>query len=278
MSPLVICAAVTGGAKAKTPHHPVTPAAVVQSALECWRAGAAMIHLHARRDDGSTTTDLAAYRALVESIRSAGCDAILNLSAGDDGGRASHAQRLAVAQAGAEVVSLDAGPINIAGRIYDNSPDYLQRMSAEMTRYRVKAAVEIFDYGHLEGLRKLAANGALQAPHFVEFVMGVPGGLPTDARLLPMLVEALPENSHWCVSCQTSDPAVYREIMLWVFSHGGHVRTGMEDIIWAGPDRLAQSNAELVEQWTRTAAIWGRSVATPAQARAMLGLVQGDGQ
>ncbi len=275
MNPLLICAAVTGGAKAKSAHHPVTPEAVVQSALECWRAGAAMIHLHARREDGSTTTDLETCRALVRAVRSAGCDAILNLSAGDDGGRASHAQRLAVAGAGAEVVSLDAGPINIAGRIYDNSPDYLERMCAQMRHHRVKAAVEIFDFGHLEGVRRLAAGGALQAPHFIEFVMGVPGGLPTDARLLPLLVEAVPPDAHWCVSCQSPDPAVYREIMLWVFSHGGHVRTGMEDIIWAGPDRLARSNGELVEQWTRTAAIWGRDVATPAQARAMLGLPQG---
>lgn len=275
MNPLLICAAVTGGSKAKTPHHPITPAAVVQSALECWRAGAAMIHLHARRDDGSTTTDLPVYRALVDAIRGAGCDAILNLSAGDDGGRASHAQRLAVAQAGAEVVSLDAGPINIAGRIYDNSPEYLERMAGEMTRHRVKAAVEIFDYGHLDGLRSMAASGALQAPHFVEFVMGVPGGMPADVRLLPMLVQGLPVQSHWCVSCQTADTAVYREIMLWVFAHGGHVRTGMEDIIWAGSGRLAKTNAELVEQWTRTAAIWDREVASPAQARTMLGLVHG---
>lgn len=272
MKPLLICAAVTGGAKAKSEHHPVTPTEVVRSALDCWRAGAAMIHLHARREDGSTTTELAVYRALVDEIRAAGCDAILNLSAGDDGGRASHAQRFAVVEAGAEVVSLDAGPINIAGRIYDNSPAYLEQMTAAMRGKRVKAAIEIFDFGHLDGVRRMAHDQALIAPHFVEFVLGVPGGLPTDLRLMPLLVDALPPNTEWCVSCQTADPERYMQVMLWVFGHGGHVRTGMEDIVWLAPARPARSNTELVEQWVSTASAWGRAIASPEVAREMLGL------
>src|SRR5450432_1209499 len=96
MKPLIICAAVTGGApaKAKTPHHPTTPREVVDSAVACWRAGASVIHYHARLEDGSTTMDVDAYRDIADRIRATGCDAILNLSAGDNGGRANHEQRL----------------------------------------------------------------------------------------------------------------------------------------------------------------------------------------
>jgi len=98
MKPLIICAAVTGGApaKAKTPHHPTTPREVVDSAVACWRAGASVIHYHARLEDGSTTMDVDAYRDIADRIRATGCDAILNLSAGDNGGRANHEQRLNV--------------------------------------------------------------------------------------------------------------------------------------------------------------------------------------
>src|SRR5262245_21577568 len=127
MKPLIICAAVTGGspARSKTPHHPVTPEAIAEAAVMCWRAGAAMIHYHARLPDGTTSTDLHDYQIIADLIRGGGCDAILNFSAGDDGGRADHATRLKIAEAGCEVVSLDAGSFNIGERLYNNAPSYL---------------------------------------------------------------------------------------------------------------------------------------------------------
>ena len=134
MKPLIICAAVTGGAppRSKSPYHPVTPEEVANAAIECWRAGAAMVHIHARRDDGSTTSDVADYRRTVDLIKASGCDAIINISAGDNGGRASHSERLAAVEVDVEMVSLDAGSFNIGNRLYDNSPHYLREMSARM--------------------------------------------------------------------------------------------------------------------------------------------------
>src|SRR5450755_3343712 len=275
MKPLIICAAVTGGApaKAKTPHHPTTPREVVDSAVACWRAGASVIHYHARLEDGSTTMDVDAYRDIADRIRATGCDAILNLSAGDNGGRANHEQRLNVTDVGAEIVSLDVGSFNIANRIYDNSPTYLRAMSERMRRKNIVPEIEVFDVGNLTEVLGLIAAGMIKPPYMIQFVFGVPGGMHPDARLLPILIDRLPPRSEWSISCQTGDPETYVRFMMQAFVENGHVRTGMEDYVYLRPGELATSNAAMVEQWVDTARIWGRPVASPADARTLLGIV-----
>lgn len=274
MKPLIICAAVTGGApaKSKTPHHPVTPDAVAQAAVECWRAGAAMVHIHARREDGSTTADVGDYRAIIDRIEAAGCDAIVNVSAGDNGGRASHAERLRAVETRVEMVSLDAGSFNIGNRLYDNSPSYLREMAARMKAAGVVPEIEVFDIGHLHLVNAMVAEGLVRPPAFVQFVFGLPGGLPLDPRLLPYLLELLPEGSEWAISSQAPDVEGYLRMAMLAFTQGGHVRAGMEDNVYLRPNVLATSNAQMVEQWVDTARIWGRPVATTAEARELLGM------
>ena len=274
MKPLIICAAVTGGAppRSKTPHHPVTPQEVANAAIECWRAGAAMVHIHARRDDGSTTSDVADYRRTVDLIKASGCDAIINISAGDNGGRASHSERLAAVEVDVEMVSLDAGSFNIGNRLYDNSPHYLREMSARMKSKNIVPEIEVFDLGHMYMVNKLDEENLLARPAFVQFVFGLPGGLPLDPRVLPFLLEKLPPGAEWAISSQAPDTEKYLQMALLAFAQGGHVRTGMEDMVYLRPDELAATNALLVEQWTATARIWGRQIATPKIARQMLGI------
>jgi 3-keto-5-aminohexanoate cleavage enzyme len=232
-----------------------------------------MIHLHARTESGETTTDPEAYRGLCAAIRSAGCDAILNISAGDDGGRASHAQRLAVLDGGAEVVSLDAGSFNLGDRLYDNHPEYLRALARGMQSRGIKPEIEVFDTGHLSRMELLAAEGLITPTFIVQFVTGPVGTLPPDLRLLSLLVDRLPQDAAWCVSAQTGDDhALHARLLLWAFTHGGHVRTGFEDTAWLRAGVRARSNAELVEQWSTTAHTWGRPIATPTQARAMLAI------
>ncbi len=274
MQPLIICAAVTGGAPArsKTPHHPVTPDQVAADAVACWRAGAAIVHIHARLADESTSSEIAAYRDTVDRIRAAGCDAILSLSAGDDGGRADHAQRLRVAEAGEELVSLDLGPINLGSRLYDNRPAYLREMAQRMLKLGVKPEIDVLDSGHLDSLATLIKDGLVKPPYHIQLVFGVPGGIPLDVRLLPILVSRLPPDSEWSISCQTSDFETFLRFQMAAFVDGGHVRTGMEDHVYVRPGELARNNAEMVEQWSATARTFGRPVATPAAARRMLGI------
>lgn len=274
MKPLIICAAPTGGspAKSKTPHHPVTPQEVVDEALACWRAGAAMIHLHARLEDGSTIMEVGAYRNIVDRIVDAGCDAIINLSAGDDGGKADHKMRLSIADSGVEMVSLDAGPINIGNRIYNNSLAYLEEMAGRMLKKNIRPEVEIFDVGHIAAIKGLIAKNLLKPPYYIQFVFGVLGGMPLDARMLAMCLEHMPEHTEWAISAQTSNPDEYITLQMQAFTKGGHVRCGMEDYVYLRHGELAKSNAQSVEQWVQTAKIWGRPVASPAEARKLLGI------
>ena len=274
MQPLMICAAVTGGAPArsKTPHHPVTPQQVAADAVACWRAGAAIVHIHARLADESTSSEVAAYRDTADRIRAAGCDAILSLSAGDDGGRADHALRLRVAEAGEELVSLDLGPINLGTRLYDNRPAYLREMAKRMLELGVRPEIDVLDSGHLDSLATLIKDGLVKPPYHVQLVFGVPGGIPLDVRLLPILVSRLPTGSEWSISCQTSDFETFLRFQMAAFTEGGHVRTGMEDHVYVRPGELARNNAEMVEQWAATARTFGRPLATPAEARRMLGI------
>lgn len=274
MKPLIICAAVTGGvpARAKTPHHPVTPAAVADAAVACWRAGAAIVHIHARRPDETTCSDVDAYRDTIERIRAAGCDAILSLSAGDDGGRTEHAQRLRVVEAGEELVSLDLGPINLGARMYDNRPSYLREMAKRMLERRVKPEIDVLDSGHLDSLAWLIKEGLVTPPYHIQLVFGVPGGLPLDPRLLPVLLSRLPPDSEWSISCQTSDFETFLRFQMAAFVDGGHVRTGMEDHVYVRPGELARGNEDMVAQWVQTANTWGRPVASPADVRRMLGI------
>jgi 3-keto-5-aminohexanoate cleavage enzyme len=231
-----------------------------------------MIHLHARLDDGSTIMEVGAYRNIVDKIEAAGCDAIINLSAGDDGGKADHKMRLSIADTGVEMVSLDAGPINIGNRIYNNSLAYLEEMAGRMLNKNIRPEVEIFDVGHLAAIHGLIDKKLLKAPYYIQFVFGVPGGMPLDPRMLAMCLEHMPENTEWAISAQTSDPAKYIELQMQAFTQGGHVRCGMEDFVYLRPNELAKSNAQAVEQWTQTAKIWGRPVASPDEARKLLGI------
>ena len=274
MQPLIITAAVTGGgpARANTPHRPVTPQAVADAAVACWRAGAAIVHIHARHEDESTSSDVAAYRNAVDRIRAAGCDVVLSLSAGDDGGKSNHEQRWAVLEAGEELASLDLGPINLGGRLYDNRPSYLREMAKRMLERGVKPEIDVFDSGHMNGLAGMIKDGLVKPPYFVQFVFGVPGGMPLDLRMLPILRSMLPADAQWSMDCAGTDNETFQRFQMAAFVEGGHIRTGMEDHVYVRPGELAKDNAEMVTQWVDTARIWGRPVATPEEARRILGL------
>lgn len=273
---MIVCAALTGGLplRAAGPGHPLDPAAIVEDAIACHAAGAAVIHIHARLASGETTMEPAAYAAIAEAIRARGCDAVLDFSAGDDGGRASHAQRLAVVGAGAEIVSFAGGSFNIADRLYDNRPSFQMSLAAAIAQAGLRPEIEIFDSAHLQCVPRLAAAG-IGRPLFFQFVMGLPGALKPDATLLEWLLRELPDGSEWSVSAQTgSDIATHVGLLELAVAHGGHVRTGLEDIRLMNDGSQATGNAALVRQWVEYAARRGRPVASPAMARQLLGITR----
>lgn len=274
-SPLIVTAAITGGGppRARAAWQPASTAEITDAALAAEAAGAAIIHLHARDDaTGATTTDPAANAALVAAVRRAGCRAVLNLSAGDDGGRADHAARLALAGCGAEMVSLAAGSFNAGGRLYDNAPAFQQRQAAAIAAAGAVPELEVFDTGHLAGITALLRSGVVRAPAALCLVFGVPGGMPADPDLLRWLVPRLPDGAAWTVSAQGDDAVAADALLDLAIALGGHVRTGIEDSRWLRPGAPATSSAAQVARWAGHAG--ARPVATPETARALLGLVR----
>jgi len=272
--PLIVCAALTGGLPfhAAGPGHPLDQAAIVEDALACHAAGAAVIHIHARLATGETTMEPAAYAAIAGAIRARGCEAVLDFSAGDDGGRASHAQRLAVVGTGAEIVSFAGGSFNLAGRLYDNRPSFQTALATAIAQAGLRPEIEIFDSAHLQCVPRLAAAG-IDRPLFFQFVMGLPGTLKPDPMLLEWLLRQLPDGSEWSVSAQTgSDIAAHVGLLEQVVARGGHVRTGLEDIRLMNDGSPARGNVALVAQWVEYAERRGRPVGTPAMARRLLGV------
>jgi 3-keto-5-aminohexanoate cleavage enzyme len=269
--PVIVQCAVTGsiGAAGASPHLPVTPGAIADAAIEAWRAGASVIHVHAREEDGTPTQSLDRYREIVERIRSSDCDAVLNLSTGSAGNRAHGAERYACLALRPELASFDCGSTNFGDWVFENSPSFLRDLAAAIAAAGAAPEIECFDASHVVAALQLHADGHLAAPLRFQFVLGVRGGAPATLEQAIYMRSLLPAGSRWSIC------AIGRhQLPMNAFSliAGGHVRTGLEDNLYYARGRLATGNAELVARAVRLAGELGRPVATPAQARELLAL------
>lgn len=271
MEKLIITAAVTGSItdRSKSPHHPMTPEEIAAAALDAWRAGAAIIHLHARTEDGTPTQDLQSFTELVERITTAGCDAILNLSTGSAGGRASFEERMACLALRPEMASFDCGSVNFDTWTFLNPPGFLEDLARRMLELNVKPEIECFDTGMIFAARRLAERGLLCPPLHFQFVMGTAGGIPAGPEHLVHMLAALPPGATWSV-CALGRGQLPMNVMAIMF--GGHARTGLEDNVYYSYRVLAKSNAQLVERLVRLSHELGREVASPADARRILAI------
>jgi 3-keto-5-aminohexanoate cleavage enzyme len=270
--PVIIQCAVTGSAAPdpeRSPNLPLTAEAIIDSALEAWRAGAAVVHLHAREPDGTPTQDVAAFQIMVDRLRDAGCDAIINLSCGTAGGRAARDERLGPLTLKPEMASFDSGSINFGDRIFEGDVPFLRRMAAAFAENGVRPELECFDTGHLGLALTLRDEGLLADPLIVQFVLGVPGtGVPATVEMVEHLRRMLPPGALWSV-CGIARAQL--PLNAYCILAGGHVRTGLEDNLWFRAAERA-TNASLVERVVRLAAELERPIATPDMARAILGL------
>lgn len=271
--PLIIQCAVTGSAgpdPERRPNLPVTPQQVIDEALAAWRAGATVLHLHAREDDGTPTQDRDAFARLVDGIRAAGCDAILNLSTGTAGGRSERDDRLQPLDLKPEMASFDCGTINFGERIFEGDLPFLRRMAEAFKRSGALPEIECFDTGHVGLALQLQDEGLLPAdPLTVQFVLGVPGtGVPATIRQVEHLRGLLPPETRWFVAAAG---AAQLPMTAYCILAGGHVRTGLEDNLSYRRGEPA-TNAQLVERVVRLAGELERPVADAPQARALLGL------
>jgi 3-keto-5-aminohexanoate cleavage enzyme len=272
MEKLIITAAITGSRISRqiTPHIPITPDEIVQSAVECWNAGASIVHVHVRDlETGKGTQDVRLFRQVVEALREK-TDLVLCLTtSGIPGRNLPIKDRLAPLDLNPELASFDAGSINLGGAVFLNPPEFLEEASKQMRAKGVKPELEIFDLGMMVTCLRMREEGHLEDPLYFQFVLGSPWGAPASPKTLLHLSELLPKSANWSV---IGIGRAHLPMSMMALVMGGHIRVGMEDNIYYEKGVLAKTNAQFVERIVRIAKEYGREVASPTETRRILGL------
>ncbi len=271
MEKLVITVAITGAEldKKTCPILPITPEEQAKAAMECVEAGASVIHLHVRDDQGKPSQELAHFKRTVDAIRKV-CNPIplIQFSTGGAVGELIE-RRIAPLSLKPDMGSFNLGTINFGEDIFVNTFADMRGLSKAFRQYGVVPEFEIYDAGHVDNLKKVIKEGLVDPPYHCQFVLGVPGALSGEISSLVYLAEHLPPDSTWAVA------GVGRfELPLAVhaIAMGGSVRVGLEDNIYYAKGQPAKSNAELVSRITRIAKEVGRDVASIDEARQLLGI------
>lgn len=268
---VIISAALTGSTttKAQNPALPTTEEEIAEAALACWNAGAAIVHLHVRDETERMVCDPVRFTRAKALIEAAGSDVIINLSTSGGPGNPDDAHRLGPLALKPEIASFDCGSLNFGRKVFVNSPDFLDMLAEGMREHGVLPEIECFEAGHITTALHLIDEGKLDPPFWFQMVLGVRGGAPGTAKQLVHMVDMLPADAIW--SCCGIGRAQL-PLNLVAMAMGGHVRTGLEDNIYYHKGQLAESNAQLVDRVVRLAGEVGRPIASPQDARAILGL------
>ncbi len=275
MSKLIITAALTGGfhGKEANPSLPEQPDEIAQAAYDCWQAGAAIVHLHARAKDGKPTTDPAIYAEIVAKVK-ARCDVITQVSTGA-GPELSPEERIKAIEVDAEMASLNMGTMVRTrwgeGSFFLNTRSQIERYAQAMLERGMKPEMEVYSHSMFVDVSNLITKELIKRPYYVNLVLGMThqGALPGEPKHLLSLIEYLPEGAIFNVS--GIGPAQLSLTTLAMLL-GGHSRVGLEDNVYYTKGTLAKSNAQLVERTARIAREIGREPATPVEARQILQL------
>jgi uncharacterized protein (DUF849 family) len=271
-TPCILTVAITGSVPTKkdSPAVPITVPEQIESTHAAYEAGAALVHVHVRNDDGTTTSDPDRFGRFLAGIRKHCPDMIVQFSTGGRSGMGK--ERGAMLHLKPEMASLTTGSVNFAKIIYENHPTLINDLASSMLANDIKPEIEIFDLAMLYNAAKLVADGLLKAPVHVQFVLGIPGALPADREVLEFelaQLERMLPGATWTAAGIGRHQLTVNE---WALELGGHCRTGLEDNLRFDKERLAASNAELVKRVAELTPKFGRSVATPAEARRILRL------
>jgi 3-keto-5-aminohexanoate cleavage enzyme len=270
--PLIITVAITGALPKKkdNPAVPVTPSEQVESTHEAFEAGAALVHIHVRNPDESPGSDPELYGKVQEGVRKHCPGMIVQFSTGGRG--RDQKLRGAMLHLKPDMASLATGSVNFPAQIYENPPDFVEGLAKTMLEYDIKPEVEVFDLAMLYNAANLVKKGLLKDPPHVQFVMGIPNAMPARRTIFDFLRSEIKEVLPRATWVAAGVGRHQWEVNQWCMETGGHVRTGLEDNLRITPDRLAASNAELVKKVVDACEKYERKVATPAEARTILGL------
>lgn len=269
MDKLIITAALNGSVPTREtcPHVPIAPEEVAESAVKCRQAGASIAHVHARDAEGKPTLDPEVFERTHELI-SERTDLIVQISTGARAGTDTEQRAEAVRRIRPEMASLTTGSMNFPNQVYSNSFEVIERLAAVMKEAGTKPEMEIFETGMIDNARLLVERGLAKPPLHFDFVLGSRGSQPASARQLVFLTESIPQDATWTVA------ALGRwqlPMGILAIAMGGHVRVGLEDNVYYRYGEPAR-NEQLVARMARVAAEAEREVATPDEAREMLGL------
>jgi len=270
--PCIITVAITGALPTKedTPAVPVTPTQQIESTQEAYEAGASLVHIHVRNEDQTPGSDPDKYAAVQEGVKKRCPGMIIQFSTGGRG--RDQAKRGAMLFHKPDMASLSTGSVNFPNGIYENPPEFIDGLASTMLEHGIKPEVEVFDAAMLYNAANLVKRGLLKEPAHVQFVMGIPNALPARRSLLEFLISELHDVLPGATWTAAGIARHQFEVNKWCLELGGHCRTGLEDNIKFDRDRLAASNAELVQKIVDVAGEYGRHPATASEAREILGL------
>jgi 3-keto-5-aminohexanoate cleavage enzyme len=268
---LILTAAIVGAevTRAQTPHLPITADEIADDAARCREAGAAVIHLHVRNDDGTPTQSAERFAAAITAIRKK-TDCIIQTSTGGAVGM-SIDERAQPLSCKPEMATLNCGTINFGDDVFINKRPEIRDLAARIKMTGSVPELECYEIGHVEEALKLLAENAIEPPLHLQFVMGIPGGIGAreeHVRYLASLLVGL-DNATWGVAAVGRHQKPLTEAAMRL---GGHARVGLEDNIYLDKGVLAEGSAPLVKRAAEYASSIGRRAVEPDRARAMLGI------
>ncbi len=270
MDKLIITVALNGSVPTKkmNPHVPITPEELAESAVKCRESGAAMVHIHSRNAEGRPTLDPEIFERSHRLI-SERSDVIVQISTGARAGTDTKARAEPVRRIRPEMASLTTGSMNFPDQVYENSFEVIESLAATMKEAGTKPEMEIFEPGMIQNALSLVKKGLAEPPLHFDFVLGSHGSQPATPRQLMFLSESIPPRATWTVAALGRWQLPMGALAIPM---GGHVRVGLEDNIYYRKGELA-SNEQLVARIARISREVERPVATPDEARRILGLI-----
>lgn len=270
MKPLIITAAIVGAEvmREHTPFIPYTPDEIAAEAQRCYEAGASIVHVHGRRDDGTPTQDRDTYEKVLTAI-SERCPLIVQFSTGGAVGMTVE-ERIEALVLAPEMATLTTGTVNFGDDVFLNSLPMIREIAGNLQSAGITPEIEVFDAAMIENALDLLEAGLLELPLHFDFVLGVPGALKAQEENLDFLCSKLPPDSTWSVAAMGRHQIPMATLAI---QKGGHVRVGLEDNIYLRKGVLAKGSYQLVEVIAEKAAEFGRPIASPAETRRILGLM-----
>jgi uncharacterized protein (DUF849 family) len=272
-TPCIICVAITGSlpTKADNPAVPTSVTEQIESTHAAFEAGATIMHAHVRNDDESPSSDPEKFAQLKDGVEKHCPGMIVQFSTGGRSGAGK--TRGGMLPLRPDMASLSVGSNNFPTRVYENPPDLVAWLAAEMKTHGITPEIEAFDLSHIFRAAAMHEAGEISDTPYVQFVMGVKNAMPVDREVFDFYIHTVKrlfgKDTPWCAAGIGPNQIVLNE---WAVSSGGHARTGLEDNIRFDRTTLAPSNAALVTRAAELCEKYDRPVATWQQAREMLGL------